>query len=176
MPDVPNTSTDTPSEERLDSPKTKPQSSAITWEAQEYISGDKSTLWYAAFAVAVLALLAFAILILRSWSFALVIVVSVIALFVYFRSARTVTYSLDSKGLRIADRLYNYRDFKSFGILEENNTFSIILIPKKRFAPSVAVFIPEEHGEAIVDAFGTRIPMEEVKLDLLDRITKRLHF
>lgn len=58
--------------------------------------------------------------------------------------------------------------------MREGNHFAIVLTPRKRFSPRVTVFFPEAQGEAIVDAFGARLPMEEVKLDMLDKLIKFL--
>ena len=59
-------------------------------------------------------------------------------------------------------------------MLEDGGSFAIVLTPRKRFSPRVTVYFPQENGEAIVDAFGARLPMEEVKLDLLDKIVRAL--
>jgi hypothetical protein len=47
-------------------------------------------------------------------------------------------------------------------------------MPRKRFSPAVTVYFPKEKGEEIVDVFGARLPMEEVKLDLIDKIVRKL--
>ncbi len=38
----------------------------------------------------------------------------------------------------------------------------------------VTVFFPETEGEQIVDIFGARLPMEPVKLDLMDKLVRWL--
>ena len=69
---------------------------------------------------------------------------------------------------------YKYEDFKAFGILKEGGNFSIILIPKKRLGMQIKVYFPEKNGEVIVDTLGAKLPMEDVKLDLLDKIVNFL--
>ena len=91
-----------------------------------------------------------------------------------FRPPRKISYALNSEGLTEGGRLHSYDEFKAFGILKEDNHFSAVLIPKKRFGLSVKVYFPEGSGEAIVDALGARLPMEEVKLDFLDKIVNFL--
>ena len=81
---------------------------------------------------------------------------------------------LDSKGLKEGDRLHEFDNFKAFGILKEGSHFSAVLIPKKRFGLSVKVYFPGDSGEVIVDTLGAHLPMEEVKLDFLDRIVNFL--
>ncbi len=149
-------------------------SDAISWEAEEYIVRDKNTWWYVGLIAVGLLFSALAIW-LQAWTFLAVIILSVVALIVYaMRPPRVLHYSLSNKGLSEGDKLYDYDEFKAFGILREGSNFAIVLTPRKRFSPRVTVYFPEMKGEAIVDAFGTRLPMEEVKLDMLDKMIKFL--
>lgn len=146
----------------------------ISWEAEEYIVRDKNAWWYVGLVAVGLILSGVAIL-FQAWTFLAVIILSVVALIVYaMRPPRMLHYTLTQKGLSEGERLYEYGEFKSFGILREGNHFAIVLIPRKRFSPRVTVYFPESEGEAIVDAFGARLPMEEVKLDMLDKLIKFL--
>lgn len=146
----------------------------INWEAEEYIVREKNAWWYVGLIAVGLVLSGIAVL-LQWWTFLVVIILSVVALIVYaMRPPRIMRYSLTNKGLSENDRLYAYEDFKSFGVLREGNHFAIILTPRKRFSPRVTVYFPEAQGEEIVDAFGARLPMEEAKLDMLDRLIKFL--
>jgi len=147
---------------------------AITWEAEEYIVREKNGWWYVGLVAVSLVFIGLAVLV-RAWTFIAVIVLSVVALLVYtLRPPRILHYTLTNKGLSEGEKLYSYEDFKAFGILREGNHFAIVLTPRKRFAPRVTVYFPQSRGEAIVDAFGARLPMEEVKLDLLDKLIKFL--
>lgn len=146
----------------------------ISWEAQEYVQHSRETGWYVGLVLIGLVLVAGSIL-MGWWSFAVLIVVSVLALFVYtIRPPRVLKYSLSNKGLTEGARLYEYKDYKSFGILQDGEHFAIVLTPRKRFSGRVTVFFPENKGEEIVDAFGARLPMEEVKLDFIDKLIKFL--
>jgi len=49
-----------------------------------------------------------------------------------------------------------------------------MLIPTKRFAPGVSVYFPDDAGEKIVDILGQRLPMEELKLDVIDIVVRKL--
>lgn len=146
----------------------------VSWEAQEYVSRDKNTGWYIGLVVVGLALIALAIFI-KWWTFAILIVVSVAALIVYsVRPPRMLKYSLNSKGLKEGNRTYNFEDYKSFGVINDRGHYAIVLAPRKRFSARVWVYFPEQQGEKIVDAFGARLPMEEVKLDVIDKIVRLL--
>ena len=134
----------------------------ITWSAEEYVHPDKGPWWYVIFTLIALALIAVDIFFLKSWTFSALVVVMFIALIVYIRRpARTLTYSLSpAQGLYVCVTLYNFDNFMS--------------IPRKRFAMGVSVFFPDEVGEAVVDILGQRLPMENLKLDVVDTIVRKL--
>lgn len=146
----------------------------VNWEAREYIERKKNSVWYVGFALAVIALIAIAIL-LQDWLFIPAIVLAAIALMIYvMRPPRMLHYSLDEKGLAEGNNLHLYSDYKSFGVLNDGGHYSIVLVPKKRFGLRLRVYFPETEGEQIVDVFGDHLPMEEVKLDLVDKIVRWL--
>ena len=146
----------------------------VNWDAREYIPRDKNVGWYVGLVIVCLALIFVAVW-LSWWTFIILIDLSGIALVIYsVRPPRVLHYSLGENGLSEGNRLYKYEDYKSFGVLKEGEHFAIILTPRKRFAPGVKVYFPEEQGEKIVDAFGARLPMEEVKLDFLDKVVNFL--
>ena len=148
----------------------------VNWDAKEYLDNQHDTVWYIIFAIVVLGLLAVAFFVMdRSWSFMALIIVSAAALLVYIkRPPRVIHYSLSSEGLYAGETLHLFDDFKSFGILKDGEHFSVVLIPKKRFSPGVTVYFPENYGESIVDIFGARLPMQDVKLDFIDKIVRKL--
>lgn len=146
----------------------------VEWEAEEYVARDKNAGWYVGLVIVGLVLVALSVW-LRWWTFTALIVVAVLALLVYsLRPPRKLHYALDNEGLVEGGRIYKYEDYKSFGVLRDGAHFAIVLTPRKRFSPAVTVYFPEAQGEKIVDVFGMRLPMEEVKLDFLDKIVKSL--
>ena len=146
----------------------------VSWTAEEYIVRDRNTWWYVGLVIVTIALSVLAVF-LNWWTFLALIILSMITILISnLRPPRKIDYLLDEKGLTEGEKLHKYEEFKAFGILKENNNFSAVLIPKKRFSPSVKVYFPEGSGEAIVDALGARLPMEEIKLDFLDKIVNFL--
>ena len=146
----------------------------ISWEAEEYIVPGRSTWWYIGLFIVGIGLSAIAIW-QSWWTFLILVILSVITILTSnLRPPRKIKYTLNKDGLTEAGKLHKYGDFKAFGILKEGSHFSAILIPKKRFALSVKVYFPGGSGEAIVDALGNHLPMEEVKLDFLDKIVNFL--
>lgn len=150
--------------------KTQP----ITWQAEEYIIREHNMAWYFGLFIVGAILCAFSIF-LSWWTFLILVILSIITILISnLRPPRKITYTLDSNGLTEGTKLHSYNAFRAFGILKEDSHFSAVLIPKKRFAISVKVFFPEGSGEAIVDALGARLPMEQVKPDFLDKIVNFL--
>lgn len=150
--------------------KTQP----ISWQAEEYIVREHKAGWYIGLVIVTAGLIALSIW-LKWWTFLVLVALSVVTILISnLRPPRRIQYILDDKGLKEGERLHKYEDFKAFGILKEGNHFSAILIPKKRFSLSVKVYFPGDSGEVIVDALGARLPMEQVKLDFLDKIVNFL--
>ena len=148
--------------------------SPISWEAEEYIVRDRNFWWYIGLFLVSAALCVLSVF-LSWWTFLVLVILSVITILISsFRPPRKIKYSLDKDGLTEGGTLHKFEEYRAFGILKEDSHFSAILIPKKRFSLSTKVYFPGGSGEAIVDALGARLPMEEVKLDFLDKIVNFL--
>jgi len=147
----------------------------VHWQAHEYIHREKNAGWFVIFGIVVVVLMAIAIFLMQSLSFAILIPVMALALIVYSRRPpRLLDYTLSSKGLYINDQLYPFADFKGFGVIHDGDEYSVMLIPLKRFRMGVSVYFPEEAGEAIVDMLGTRLPMQQLHLDPIDKVIRKL--
>lgn len=152
------------------------ESPPVTWTAHEYITIEKNGLWYIIFGILVIGFIALDVLVLHVWTLSLLVIVIAVAIIVYSRRpARIIQYALSLKqGLYIGERLYGFEDFKAFGLIRDGEHHSIMLIPTKRFSPGVSVYFPEEAGEKIVDILGSRLPMENLKLDIIDVVVRQL--
>ena len=150
----------------------------VYWSANEYIHQEKNSLWFVIFAIVVLVLIAADIFLIKSffYTFSILIVVMAAAIIIYSRRPpRVIDYTLSGdQGLYIGEKLYHFSEFKAFGLIRDLGEHSIMLIPVKRFSPGVTVYFPEEAGEKIVDIFGARLPMQDLKLDVIDVIVRKL--
>lgn len=150
-------------------------SDPVKWSAQEYIHRDKGTGWFIGFAVIMIVLGLISWFVMHSISFAILLVVIAVVVIVYTRRPpRELSYTLDSQGLTIDNTVHKFSNFKSFGVIQEDGEYSVMLIPTQRFQPGITVYFPEESGEDIVDVLGSRLPMKELKLDAVDRIVRLL--
>lgn len=152
-----------------------PTEDAIQWQAPEYLQHGRTPLWYVGFWSVVVILMLIAAFVIRSWSFVILVPVMAAALVIYsHRPPRQLNYALSGKGLYINDQIHPLSEFRSFGVVQEEMWPALMLIPVKRFRPSLTVYFPQENGEAIVDLLGARIPMEDLHLDAFDKIVRKL--
>ena len=146
----------------------------ISWEAEEYIQRKHSAWWYIILILIAGGLVTLSIF-LQQWTFIAVVVLGAIALIILaVRPPRVLHYTMNDKGIKENEKMHLYADYKSFGIMKDGQHFSIVLVPRKRFGTRLRVLFPEQKGEEIVDVFGSRLPMEEVKTDFIDKIVKIL--
>lgn len=150
----------------------------VYWSANEYIHQEKNGLWFVIFGIVVISFIAADIFLIHSffYTFSILVIVMAAAVIIYSRRPpRMIDYTLSGdQGLYIGERLYHFSEFKAFGLIRDQGEHSIMLIPVKRFSPGVTVYFPEEAGEKIVDIFGARLPMQDLKLDLVDVIVRKL--
>lgn len=151
-----------------------PPFETVNWEASESISHERDGLWFIGL-IATVAILVIISVWLQLWTFTALIIVMAIALAVYLRRApRTLRYSLSYNGLHVDQQFHGFDEFRSFGILQEGDLFSVMLMPTKRFGQSLTIYFSEGEGEKIVDILGSYLPMEDLHLDLMDGILRRL--
>ncbi|MBQ3293250.1 hypothetical protein IJG93_03060 [Candidatus Saccharibacteria bacterium] len=150
------------------------KSNSISWEAEEYITKSHNGWWYFGLFLVAGGLGALAVW-LQDWTFLALIIVSVITILVFnLRPPRKIHYTLNSAGLTEGKIKHPFTNFRAFGISKDGSHYYAVLIPKKRLGINVKVYFPEGSGEAIVDALGARLPMEEVKSDILDKLVNFL--
>jgi hypothetical protein len=151
----------------------------IHWTASESIDHKRGIWWYVIAAVLVAAAIGVSFW-LQGVSFSsisstvLVVVIFIALLTVSHRPARELHYALTQEGLTIENQLHPFDDFRAFGVHQDGALWQLTLIPVKRFGFSVTMFIHDDQGEAIVDALGARLPMEDVRVDLIDKIVRKL--
>lgn len=148
----------------------------ISWIEPAHSSVQRSTMWYIIFAFIIIGLILLDVLLLKYYTLSAVVLVSAVALIIYYRQpTKEINYTLSpDKGVYIDNVLHAYEDFKSFGVLNQGQFFTLVLIPTKRFGQSMTIHFPEQFGERIVDMVGQHLPMQEMKTDAIDRIIRRI--
>lgn len=154
---------------------TNPLQEPVHWQAHEYIHHEKSLLWFIVFGVIIASFLLIDLFFIRSITFGILVPVMAAALLVYSnRPPRVMDYTLSSKGIHINDFLHPFSEFRAFGVIRDGEEYSVMLLPTKRFRPGTTIYFPEEAGEAIVDMLGARLPMQELHLDAVDKLIRKL--
>ena len=145
----------------------------IAWNAPEGVQVQRGKIWYLIFAIILVGLMALAILVFKNWTFAALLPIMAVALFTLSnKNPQIINYAISPKGVYIADVLHDFSEFRAFGLSNENNQHSIILLPVKRFSPGLTIYFSEAEGEKIVDMLGARLPMQEIKPDALEKLIR----
>ena len=151
-----------------------PEVMPVSWQSHEYTQYDKSPVWYVILLIVTSVLIGLSIL-FNAWSFAVLIPIMVVALMMYaHRPPQTVNYTVSEQGLYINDTLHPMGEFRAFAVGKEMDHNSLVLIPIKRFRPSIKISFPDEVGESIVDVIGAFIPSQDFQIDLFDKIIQKL--
>lgn len=147
----------------------------IAWTSPEGIKVHRELWWYIAFGVVLIGLMALAILVFKSPTFAILLPIMTVALFLLSeKTPQNINYAISPKGIYVGDKLYDFSEFRAFGITRENNQHSAILLPVKRFSPGLTLYFSEKEGERIVDMLGARLPMQEIKPDALEKLIRMI--
>lgn len=147
----------------------------IAWTAPEGIKVHRELWWYITFGVVLIGLMALAILVFKSPTFAILLPIMTVALFLLSeKTPQNINYAISPKGIYVSDKLYDFSEFRAFGITRENNQHSAILLPVKRFSPGLTLYFSEKEGEKIVDMLGARLPMQEIKPDALEKLIRMI--
>lgn len=149
----------------------------ITWTASEFVEHEKSAGWYLQFILAVIVGLGLMYFITRDVISLIVLsLVAIVFLVVAKRKPRVLSYGVDERGVKVGVKLYPYSTFKSFAVVEEGAIHSIMLLPLKRFMPSITLYYDPKDEQRIVDALGGALPEEERKQDNVDKFMRKIRF
>jgi hypothetical protein len=149
----------------------------ITWTASEYIAHEKSVGWYAGLAGVALVIAVLVYLLTHDLVSSGVVVVSAVLLGIYgARQPRQLQYSISPDTITVGSKHFTYGEFRSFSILDDGAFSSIIFMPLKRFAPLLTIYYAPEDEERIVAMLSDRLPMDEHKLDAVDRLLRSIRF
>lgn len=147
----------------------------IAWQATEGPTTHRPAAWYIIFVVVVLGLMALSLFVFKSWTFTILLPIMAVALaLLATKPASLVNYAISPKGVYVADKLHDFSEFRAFGLMRDGQQHAAILLPVKRFSPALTIYFSEAEGEAIVDMLGSRLPMQEVKPDALEKFIRAI--
>ncbi len=76
----------------------------------------------------------------------------------------------------IGDKNYNFTQFKIFSLIEGSAMPSIQLLPQKKFAVPVSIFVSPEDIDLVINTLGNYLPFEKKQRDFVDKLSSRLRF
>lgn len=152
-------------------------SEPIQWQASEFIDHEKDKNWFLILGLGAVAMCVVVYFVSKSIFSAAVVAMAAIAFGITAKQKpRTMKYVLSPHEIKVGDKRYRYDDFKSFSIIQEGALWSIILLPTKRFMPSLTIYFDHNDGEKIFDTLAAQMPNQEKTLDSVDRFMKRIRF
>ena len=150
---------------------------SLTWTASEFIAHEKSPGWFGLLALGTILLAGVVYFLTRDKITTGIIIFAAICLGAYsIRKPKVQTYAIDSRGLRIGEKLYSFQGFKSFSIAEEGAIASIVLLPLKRFMPPLTVYVAPDMEDQIIGFLAELLPLEQHRQDAVDGLLKRIRF
>ena len=154
----------------------------LEWSAFEYEDKERSTDWFWALGVIVVASAASSV-IYSNYFFAVLIVLSGVLLgFFAVKKPDMVLYELNAKGLKIMNRLYPYENIKSFWVQKSNSNpedpKSTLFIESERiFMPMLTIPIDDSVAEDIHNIMLVKNVLEkEMKEHVSEKIIEALGF
>ncbi len=154
-----------------------PSGNELSWTASEFIAHSKEPSWYMALFGGAFVLSLLVYVATRDVVAAVVVIVGAILFGVSAsRPPRQMTYTLSQKGLAIGSRIFLYKDFRSFSVVDEGAFSSIVLMPLKRFAPPLSLYYHPADAQRIVSVLAEHLPLQEHKHDLTETLMRRIRF
>lgn len=164
----------------MDSEGTKKQSQppqAISWTASEFANSHKDIVWYSGYIAALLAICGLIFAITNDLLASIAILVAgFLFLVMAAKKPRSLQYVISERGLNVGEKFYEYSGFKSFNLTYNNGISNIDLIPTKRFATEISIFLPPDQGQAILNIISGHLPHDEKASNKIDEWTKKLKF
>lgn len=155
-----------------------PPVESVSWTASEFIAHAKSGGWYVILVLITVATVALAYVLTNGELFTPIIIAIVAIMFgvMAARKPRELPYRIDSQGLHIGEKTFSFADFKSFSLVQEEGVESIWLLPLQRYTPGLSIYFAPEDKDRILAILDDFLPVEQRKLDVVDRLMHKIRF
>ena len=149
----------------------------ISWSASEFIAHQKNIAWYAVLSILTIIVAAIVYLLTHDKLSTIIIILAGVTFGIYgARKPRTLNYKLDNSGLTIQTKLFNYDLLKSFMVVENSPIPNIVLLPLKRFMPSMSIYLDPSSEEKVIKILSDRLPQDFHEQDFVERFMIRIRF
>jgi hypothetical protein len=149
----------------------------ITWEASEYVMHHKSSAWFMGLGVGTAVFGALLWVALQDILAIIVVLLMGVSVVMYaVRKPHTLQYSISDDAIIIGHKEFTFDNFRSFSVMQDGGLNSLLLLPTKRFSPSISVYFADSDSDVIMDALAQHLPHEDREPDFIDRISRTLRF
>lgn len=149
----------------------------IEWTASEFVEHQKSAGWFGLLAAGSIVLAAAIYIVSEDVvSTAVIVILGIVVGIFANQKPRSLAYRIDSNGISIGEKHYDYQSFKSFSVGHEQAMSFISLMSVKRFMPPISIHYSPQDEEKIVQTLSDYLPFEEHKPDIVDRLSKKFRF
>ena len=149
----------------------------ISWTASEYVDHDNGLSWYGLLSLLTLGLSLGVYLLTRDFLAAgTILILGVIVAVAAKRKPQQITYQISAGGIKIGEKFFSFKLFRSFYIIKEGDLHSISLMPIKRFTPALSIYFDPADEAKIVKRLGEHMPYEQHEMDAIERLARRLRF
>jgi hypothetical protein len=149
----------------------------IHWSASEFIAHEKNVTWYVILVLVTLVAGAIVYFLTHDKISTVIIVIAGVIFGIYgARKPRLIDYRINSSGITVQTKLFSYDAFKSFEIVEDSIIPNIVLMPLKRFMPSLSIYLDPTTQEEVVKILSDCLPQDFHQQDLIERFVQRVRF
>lgn len=160
-----------PQESTLNTPR------EINWSASEFIDHQKGSGWFFVLALVGVAIAVGVFFLTQDWiASSIILMLAIIFGIGAARRPRILEYKLDTSGITIDKKHTPYGEFRSFAVVNEGPIESVVLLPAKRWSPSLSIYFSPEDGDNIVDMLSAFVPFEQHEMSYMDRFLRRIRF
>lgn len=147
---------------------------SISWSAFEYEEKERTTDWFWALGIIVVAG-SIASILFGDYFFAILLILGGISLgFFAVRKPELIHYELGERGLTIKNQLYPYKKIKSFFVRTETAP-ALFIKTSRLFMPIIVIYLDEVYPERVKAVFISKeVPEEEMKEHISEKIIERL--
>ena len=92
------------------------------------------------------------------------------------REPHGVSYRINSSGIAIGRKQYDFSQFRSFSLDRDGRVRGVVLMPLKRFMPALTLSCPPELESQVATLLADHLPLEDFRRDPLDHVIDKLRF
>lgn len=149
----------------------------LNWNGPEYVMKKKTTDWYFAIGIIILALVITSLIFKNVMLASILLLGGIIVVFFAKRKPLNINFQIDQTGITVDTNKYEFQNLKSFWIKEDNQDFHKLLIKNNSLVNSIIIIpLPKEYLDKTKEILNEAITEEPIVESALDSFLDRLGF